>query len=66
MTLDLAVAGLSCGHCVRAVEHAIAARDPAARVQVDLAAGRVRIEGRLSRAEAEAAIRDAGYEPRDA
>ena len=33
------VSGMTCGHCVRAVTQAIEALDPAARVNVDLAAG---------------------------
>jgi copper chaperone len=54
--IELAVGGLSCGHCVRAVERAVQAHDPAAKVTVDLASGRVRIEGDLSREQAAAAI----------
>ena len=43
------VRGMSCGHCVRAVTQALQARDPQARVQVDLGTGEVRVEGRRSR-----------------
>jgi len=63
-TIELEVAGMSCGHCARAVERAITARDPAAQVTVDLAGGLVRIEGTLTRAAAAEAIAAEGYVPR--
>ena len=56
------VSGMSCGHCVRAVTQAIQALDQAARVEVDLAAGRVSVESVLDAAQIEAAIREEGYE----
>ncbi|MBH3340198.1 heavy-metal-associated domain-containing protein [Pseudomonas mendocina] len=56
------VSGISCGHCVRAVTQAIQALDQAARVEVDLAAGLVRVEGNLDVAQIQAAIREEGYE----
>jgi copper chaperone len=46
----------------RAVERAVTARDPGAKVVVDLAAGRVRVEGSLTREAAAAAIAAEGYE----
>lgn len=58
---ELAVGGMNCAHCERAVREAIASRDPGARVEVDLAAGRVRTETRLTPEEVAAAIREAGY-----
>ena len=56
------VSGMSCGHCVRAVTQAIQALDQAARVEVDLAAGRVSVESVLDAAQIQAAIREEGYE----
>nr|WP_322940634.1 cation transporter [Pseudomonas sp. s4] len=56
------VSGMSCGHCVRAVTQAIQALDQAARVEVDLAAGRVSVESVLDAAQIQAAIREQGYE----
>jgi len=56
------VSGMSCGHCVRSVTQAIQALDQAARVEVDLAAGLVRVEGSLDAAQIQLAIREAGYE----
>ena len=62
--IELHVGGMSCGHCVRAVERAVQARDAAAKVSVDLAAGVVRIEGALTRDAAADAIAAEGYEIR--
>ena len=56
------VSGMSCGHCVRAITQAIQAQDQAARVEVDLAAGLVRVQGELDAARILAAIREEGYE----
>lgn len=56
------VSGMSCGHCVRAITQAIQAQDQAARVEVDLAAGLVRVQGELDAARIQAAIREEGYE----
>ncbi|WP_419900819.1 heavy-metal-associated domain-containing protein [Roseomonas sp. USHLN139] len=61
MSETFAVTGMSCGHCVRAVTEAIRAEDPAAAVQVDLAAGRVVVESRLPRARLAALIEAEGY-----
>lgn len=43
--LEYEVAGMSCAHCVRAVTEAVRGVDPSARVDVDLAAGEVRVAG---------------------
>jgi copper chaperone len=61
MTTELRVSGMTCGHCVRAVTTAIQARDPAAKVEVDLAAGLVKAETRLGREDLAAAIEGEGY-----
>ncbi len=58
----LKVAGMSCGHCVRAITQALQAGDPAAEVQVDLAAGEVRVASRQSLEQVLQAIRGEGYE----
>jgi copper chaperone len=62
--VELAVGSMSCGHCVRAVERAVLARDASAKVTVDLARGVVRVEGVLTRDAAAEAIAAAGYEIR--
>lgn len=56
------VSGMSCGHCVRAVTQAIKALDPAAQVDVDVAAGVVQVDSDVPAAQLEAAIRGEGYE----
>ncbi|MFI8579386.1 heavy-metal-associated domain-containing protein [Ectopseudomonas khazarica] len=56
------VSGMSCGHCARAVTQAIKALDPAAQVDVDLAAGLVQVDSDVPVAQLEAAIRGEGYE----
>ncbi len=60
----LQVEGMSCGHCARAVTEAIQAKDPAARVAVDLAAGTVAVQTALPRAAVAEAVRAEGYELR--
>ena len=61
MMVELKVAGMSCGHCVKAVTAAIHARDPAATVEVVLAEGLVRAETNLPRAELAAAVAAEGF-----
>jgi copper chaperone len=61
MTVELKVAGMTCGHCVKAVTAAIHARDPAAKVEVVLAEGLVRAETVLPAAEVAAAVIEEGY-----
>ncbi|ERH53188.1 copper chaperone CopZ [Ectopseudomonas chengduensis] len=56
------VSGMSCGHCVRAVTQAIQALEQTARVEVDLAAGLVRVEASLDASQILTAIREEGYE----
>ncbi|GLZ89496.1 copper chaperone CopZ [Metapseudomonas resinovorans] len=56
------VQGMSCGHCVRAITQAVQARDQAAEVQVDLAAGEVRVASRLAEDQVLEAIREEGYQ----
>lgn len=56
------VSGMSCGHCVRAITQAIQMLDQAAKVEVDLAAGLVRVEGGLNAEHIQTAIREEGYQ----
>jgi copper chaperone len=55
------VEGMTCGHCVRAVTHAVQGKDPAASVRVDLAAKEVGVESRLSPEEVIGLITKEGY-----
>ena len=57
------VEGMSCGHCAANVTKAITSIDPAAKVQVDLAAGEVRVDTSVDEAHVREAIRRAGYHP---
>jgi copper chaperone len=58
------VKDMTCGHCVATITKAVQAADPQARVDIDLAAHRVRIEPAEADEQAlAAAIREAGYSP---
>lgn len=59
--MKLIVEGMTCDHCVRSVTKAIRERDPHARVDVDLAAGTVRVDGVIDAGSAFAAISAEGY-----
>ncbi len=65
MTIALKVEGMSCQHCVRAITQSVRARDPGAEVEVDLAAGTVRAETRLSREAVAEAVVEEGYKVTD-
>ena len=60
----LEVRKMTCNHCVRAVTAAVHGVQPAARVEVDLGQGTVRIEGDVDADAAASAIREEGYEVR--
>jgi copper chaperone len=55
------VEGMSCQHCVGAVTRAIHEQDAAAKVDIDLAAGRVTVDSNQSADVLKAAIDEAGY-----
>jgi len=58
------VNNMTCGHCVSSITRAVRAIDPSAKVTVDLATHRVRIEpAGAGRAELSDAICEAGYSP---
>ena len=59
--LTLKVEGMTCGHCVRAVTEAVQEVAPGAGVQVDLAAGLVRVDGPAPPEAVAHAIEAAGY-----
>ena len=60
--ITLQVKGMTCNHCVRAVEKAIGALDGDAKVKIDLAAGRVDVDSGAKRDAIVAAIVEEGYE----
>ena len=55
------VQGMSCQHCVRAVTEAVRRVDASARVEVELAAGRVAIDSSAPRERLAQAMRYEGY-----
>jgi copper chaperone len=59
--VKLKVKGMTCDGCARSVSRAIANKDPAAKIAVDLATGWVAIEGMIEPAAARAAVTEAGY-----
>jgi copper chaperone len=61
MDQQFQVTGMSCGHCVNAVQDAVKALDPQAEVQVQLDTGRVSVSSDKPREALVAAIQDAGY-----
>ena len=65
-TFTLAIGGMSCTHCVRAV-HAALAEVPGAQVdRVDVGSATVRYDpARTTPAAIAEAVRDAGYDPAD-
>jgi copper chaperone CopZ len=62
MIREYAVVGMSCEHCVSAVREELERVPGVAGVQVDLSAGRVRVEGEVSEPAVRRAIAEAGYE----
>jgi copper chaperone len=59
--VELKVTGMTCDGCANSVKRAIMREFPGASVQVDLAAGLVRIDGEVEQARAEVSIKKAGY-----
>ncbi|WP_313077484.1 heavy-metal-associated domain-containing protein [Melaminivora sp.] len=62
MQHQFTVKGMTCGHCERAVVHAVREVDTDAIVRVDLASGQVSVESEKSRDALAHAIREEGYE----
>lgn len=56
------VPDMSCGHCTAAIEKAITAIDPTAKVSCDLGARTVEVDSTLTERALADAIREAGYE----
>ena len=54
---------MTCSHCISTITKAVQLLDRAARVDVDLAAKRVRVESPVGPAKLAAAIRGAGFTP---
>lgn len=56
------VQGMTCGHCVRAVTHAIHGEDPQARVEVDLPGKQVKVDSALTAQRIIELISEEGYQ----
>ena len=61
--IEFNIEGMSCGHCVGAVTRAVQSVDPKARVDIDLASHKVRVETVERREAVVAALEEAGYPP---
>ncbi|MFD2367874.1 heavy-metal-associated domain-containing protein [Pseudoduganella sp. GCM10020061] len=59
--VELNVEGMSCGHCAGRVSKAIADVDPAAKVEVDVGSGLVRVTSSAPVQELAQAVSEAGY-----
>ena len=55
------VQGMSCQHCVRAIEEAVQTLDSQAAVRVDLSTGHVEIQSQQAREALAGSIAEAGY-----
>lgn len=64
MSIEFQVPDMTCGHCVKTITGAVTAAAPGVTVAVDLPAHRVTVSGTDQADKVEAAIREAGYEPR--
>ncbi len=58
--------GMTCGGCARSVTKAIQAVDPQATVVADPPSRQVTVQSALAQAQIVAALREAGYPPREA
>lgn len=58
---ELQVEGMSCGHCVSAVTKSIQEVDASAKVDVDLAQQKVRVDSTAKLDEIKSAVNEAGY-----
>jgi copper chaperone CopZ len=63
-SLELEIEGMTCAHCLRAVEHAIAELPGVSEVRVDLKAGRALVAGQFSEDSIIRAVQNEGYEAR--
>ncbi|THU04460.1 heavy-metal-associated domain-containing protein [Lampropedia puyangensis] len=61
MNQTFKVTGMTCGHCVNAVQRAILKTDNTAKIQVDLPTGLVSVASSLPRSTLVAVIEEAGY-----
>jgi copper chaperone CopZ len=58
---ELQIEGMTCNHCISKVTRSLKQVDPAAKINVDLAAHRVRVESHADLEEITDALAEAGY-----
>lgn len=56
------VSGMTCGHCERAVQQAIASVDAQAQTSIDRTTGKVVVQSQASREALRQAIQEEGYQ----
>lgn len=61
MTTELNISGMSCGHCVKAVEGALKSVPGVEDVRVDLAGGKATVQGSAEEGALIAAVAEEGY-----
>lgn len=61
MQTELKVTGMSCGHCVKAVEKALGALPGVEAVQVSLEEGKATVQGNADTQAMIAAVKEEGY-----
>lgn len=59
--MDLKIPDMSCGHCTAAIQRAVLATDPAARLAFDLPSRQVNIETSLSLESVQGVLVKEGY-----
>lgn len=62
--MEFHVDNMVCGGCARGITRAVQALDPAARVDADPASKRVVVETTIPREKVAAALKEAGFPPR--
>lgn len=65
--IELKIEGMTCGHCAAAVSKALAAVPGVSRVvEIDVAGGSAKIEGKVNTQALIAAVKEEGYSARPA
>lgn len=64
MTTTISVSGMTCGHCKKAVETALADIEGVTSIDVNLEDGIAKVEGSVVYETLQSAIEDEGYEAR--
>lgn len=59
--MEFDIPDMTCGHCVKAITHALQQLDPAATLSVDLPAKKVIVQTSQAREQVAAVLTEAGY-----